>query len=118
MRHSAAAAGAAMGVLGSVLWLIALAGGSVANPTVWVVVGVGVGAFLVANAYRYASGPPAVTPRARRLLLIARVVVAVLAVIVALWLGGGPGLLVLGGLGGIVQWVSSSVVVASAPAPR
>lgn len=112
---TASRAGAALAVLGSALWLLALVGGAVSSPTVWWVVGLGVGVFLVSNALRLASGEAAVSPRAGALLGGGLGLAVVLAVVVGILQGAGGALLVLGGLGGIVLWVASSVVVAAGP---
>lgn len=110
---AARTAGAALAALGSFAWLLSMLGGTVQSPTVWAVVGVGVGVFLVANALRLAKGPARLSPRARRIvggLLAGSLVLGVVMGIVG---GPGPGVFVAGSLVGIVLWVASSMVVAA-----
>ena len=114
MSQDARTAGAVLAGAGSLSWLLAMLGGTVNSPTVWAVVGVGVGVFLVANALRLATGPLRLSAKARRIiggLLIGSLALAVVMGIVG---GAGPGVFVAGSLVGIVLWVASSMVVAGA----
>lgn len=117
MTTDARTAGAALAAAGSACWLLAMLGGTVDSPTVWAVVGVGVGVFLVANALRLAAGPLRLSAKARRVVVGLLAGSPVLAVVMGLIGGLGPGIFVAGSLAGIVLWVTSSmVVVAASPA--
>lgn len=111
--------GVVLAVAGSLVWLLALAGGSVESSTVWAVVGVGIGVFLVANALRLA-GPQGHLSRTvvrRALVVLGLSVIGAVAALVGA--GLGPALFVLGGTSGITLWVMSSVAVAvSVPESR
>lgn len=102
----------ALAVAGTFVWLLALVGGSVSSRTVWVVVGVGVGVFLVANAVRLAGPEGELSTTVVRRALVVLGLCLVGAVVALVGAGPGPALVVLGGTAGIVLWVMSSVAVA------
>lgn len=114
MSRDARAVGAGLAAAGSLSWLLGMLGGTVSSPTVWAVVGVGVGVFLVANALRLATGPLRLSTKARRIIGGLLAVSLVLAVVMGVIGGAGPGVFVAGALVGIILWVASSMVVAGA----
>lgn len=118
-----AAAAVAAAVLGSLLWLLALVGGAVTSPTVWTVVGVGVGALLVSSAVRHGGRRGLSLPEQPREALgwrgyrtagVLLAVVASAALVALVAAGPGAAALVLGGPGGVVLWVTSTALVAAA----
>ena len=106
MSQEARTAGAVLAGAGSLSWLLAMLGGTVNSPTVWAVVGVGVGVFLVANALRLATGPLRLSAKARRIIGGLLAVSLVLAVVMGVIGGAGPGVFVAGALvGGVLGTV-------------